>query len=317
MNNRNIAIDIVKAIGILMMIIGHCGQIPYMPYRHFIFTFHMPLFFIISGFFYKKKDIAMSLKSDAKHLLLPYLLSCGMIVVFFLILSFYTHDYDKLFFYLKATIVGSGTKDHSALYLSNLPDIGAIWFFPALFVCKNLYNIMSSFDVKKRLLYSSFIFVTATLIGRYLLFIPFSILSGMSAIIFYAIGDFYKTVQPKLNVWHYIVGFCCWIVSFFYSYVNLVQPRMDLYFVDVISATAATLCVYQFAKKIMQFGMSSFLSWIGCNSMYILCFHNFDFKIGLSHKLAYNGYYGILLSLAIPLLLTLIYTKIIKKNMNF
>lgn len=83
MNNRNIAIDIVKAIGILMMIIGHCGQIPYMPYRHFIFTFHMPLFFIISGFFYKKKDIAMSLKSDAKHLLLPYLLSCGMIVVFF------------------------------------------------------------------------------------------------------------------------------------------------------------------------------------------------------------------------------------------
>lgn len=63
--------------------------------------------------------------------------------------------------------------------------------------------------------------------------------------------------------------------------------------------------------------MSSFLSWIGCNSMYILCFHNFDFKIGLSHKLAYNGYYGILLSLAIPLLLTLIYTKIIKKNMNF
>lgn len=49
---RDDAIDIAKAIGILLMILGHCHGIPWI-LRNFIFSFHMPLFFIFSGFFYK------------------------------------------------------------------------------------------------------------------------------------------------------------------------------------------------------------------------------------------------------------------------
>ena len=56
MNNRDTAFDITKAIGILLMILVHCSGLPHL-LRNFIFSFHMPLFFIVSGYFYKPKAI--------------------------------------------------------------------------------------------------------------------------------------------------------------------------------------------------------------------------------------------------------------------
>lgn len=37
---RNISIDIIKGIGIILMVGGHCG----MPFTHFIYLFHMAIF---------------------------------------------------------------------------------------------------------------------------------------------------------------------------------------------------------------------------------------------------------------------------------
>ena len=48
-NNRILWIDISKAIAIIAMIIGH--TFPYgSAIRNLIFSFHMPLFFILTGF---------------------------------------------------------------------------------------------------------------------------------------------------------------------------------------------------------------------------------------------------------------------------
>lgn len=46
MKNRNISIDIIKGIGIILMVGGHCG----MPFTHFIYLFHMAIFFMASGY---------------------------------------------------------------------------------------------------------------------------------------------------------------------------------------------------------------------------------------------------------------------------
>ena len=48
MKERDIVFDIMKGIGILAVMIGHYNDIPYMPIRHFCFSFHMPLYFIIA-----------------------------------------------------------------------------------------------------------------------------------------------------------------------------------------------------------------------------------------------------------------------------
>ena len=48
MKERNITLDIMKGIGIILMVIGHSGCPPFL--KNFIYTFHMPLFFMISGY---------------------------------------------------------------------------------------------------------------------------------------------------------------------------------------------------------------------------------------------------------------------------
>lgn len=49
---RNSIIDIIKGIGIILMVVGHSG----FPFTKFIYLFHMSVFFIASGFCYKTEN---------------------------------------------------------------------------------------------------------------------------------------------------------------------------------------------------------------------------------------------------------------------
>ena len=49
-------IDLAKGIGIILMIIGHMPSIP-SAVHNWIFSFHMPLFFFLSGYMFKKKKV--------------------------------------------------------------------------------------------------------------------------------------------------------------------------------------------------------------------------------------------------------------------
>lgn len=65
-------IDIFRAFGIILMVMGHVmfGR----SFDYFIHAFHMPMFFFVSGFLYKNNDIPflMFLWKKAKSLLIPY-----------------------------------------------------------------------------------------------------------------------------------------------------------------------------------------------------------------------------------------------------
>lgn len=73
--NRDRSIDIVKGIGIILMVVGHSGCPKWL--HDFIYAFHMPLFFICSGYFYKPITTTEGLftfwKKRFKGLYLPYI----------------------------------------------------------------------------------------------------------------------------------------------------------------------------------------------------------------------------------------------------
>ena len=278
--SRDAALDIAKGIGIVLVIVGHCSGIPYWPVRHLIFSFHMPLFFLIGGYLYREKGVWESLKKDFFRLGLPYLATCLIILLYFLVTSLWTGNYGIVRHYLSATCWGSGTL-HKCRYLADVPSIGAIWFLPALLICKNVYNVL---PVRNRLVVSSIIFVLATIIGRYLIYLPFSALSALSAIVFYAIGDRLKTVR-KIPAWGWGIGLVCWFLSLKYSRIFIVQPQLDLYFVDVIGATTAALLVYLIAMRISRMGgISAFFQWLGAESLLILCLHLIDMNCGITNR---------------------------------
>ncbi len=69
----NYKMNYLKAIGILLVVLGHlnCEVWHWFP----IYSFHMPLFFFVAGYFYKEtyeQTVALFIKKKIRSLLLPY-----------------------------------------------------------------------------------------------------------------------------------------------------------------------------------------------------------------------------------------------------
>ena len=59
MNKKVLNVDIVKGFAIILVMIGHSGMFLFIKDKallnSIIYSFHMPLFFIVAGFFMKEK----------------------------------------------------------------------------------------------------------------------------------------------------------------------------------------------------------------------------------------------------------------------
>ena len=67
-------IDVAKGIGILMVLLGHLIPDDNNPLKSVIYSFHMPLFFIVSGMTLRVSKFSLLLKKRFYSILLPYLL---------------------------------------------------------------------------------------------------------------------------------------------------------------------------------------------------------------------------------------------------
>lgn len=309
---RNPVFDIMKGFGILLVIAGHLWGIN--KYLHsFIFSFHMPLFFILGGYFFKPKDFSTSLSKDFKRLIQPYLFTCALIILYQLALFIYNKDYYPLFRSLIASLWGNGSNNHSSLYFANIPSIGAIWFLLALFWCKNIYNIIPK---NKYLLWMVLaLSIIATLTDRYLVNLPLTILPGLSAIVFFAAGNIAK--QKRLSSYWFLLGIPIWIYCIVFSGMSIVRCYYKYYPLDIIGGITGTYTIYLISKISYSY-LSSFskcLAWLGKNSLAILCYHLIVMTIpfiGFFNKYIGIKNYGvhIMLFFVLPILFTIISLRI-------
>ena len=133
---RDITFDTIKSIGIIAMIIGHLS-IPD-ECRKFIFIWHMPLFFIISGYFYKPSKTLDLLKKLSRSLLKPYVITSAVLILVACIKSAVFCNY-----YVLKKIIGVITASGSSanpFFFSAHCQVGAIWFLFALLSYRLLFN---------------------------------------------------------------------------------------------------------------------------------------------------------------------------------
>lgn len=69
---RDQTIDIAKGVGISLVVLGHCLPYDGMAY-HYIYLFHMPLFFLLAGMFARPCTVGECLRRRSWRLLVPYL----------------------------------------------------------------------------------------------------------------------------------------------------------------------------------------------------------------------------------------------------
>ena len=138
-NERNEIIDIMKGVGIFLMVWGHVDGPLKTPY---VYLFHMALFFIVSGYVYKYKaneSLIVFAKKKALRLYVPHLVS-GMILVTLTNVFVRIHLLDVSF-----ELVGwtSYLKKYLSVILFGGGDslLGANWFLRSMFFGYLLYNI--------------------------------------------------------------------------------------------------------------------------------------------------------------------------------
>ena len=298
----------MKGIGIISVVLGHCWLLP-ATVIHFIYSFHMPLFFIIAGYFYKEREVVASLKKDAKRLLLPYIVFATLFVLKFSASSIVKNgDYTGI---LKTLFIAfyASAGNHTSYYLSWVPDIGVIWFLPAMYVCKNVFCIMNKQPNGGVL--TTFVAITATLIDVYLVNLPLGILVGCSAMIFYQIGYYFKV--HKISALMFTVGLSCWFISLKFSSIGVGCCSYQLYPIDVIGASAATATVYLISRQMNYLPtlLVGGVKWLGKYSMIVLCMHYVEQIIDINSRLHTQSWYSYL---AFEFMLIIPFTYCCTKN---
>lgn len=146
-SNREPWIDFAKGITLLLVIIGHTvsGVL-----SGAIYSFHMPLFFILSGITAKLSSSAQQFSDKTqrsfRHLMFPFFLIYTIQTVVYLLRHFSNIQQDASFLpaYLKerilAGIFSSGVT--ISVFGTEVLYVGVIWFFPALFIGKTLFDYM-------------------------------------------------------------------------------------------------------------------------------------------------------------------------------
>lgn len=310
MTQRNISFDIMKGIGMLAVIIGHINDIPYMPWRHLCFSFHMPLFFLLGGYFYKiNPDIKSDISKSFKRLIIPYLAAASIMVVYSIFISISKCDLWEVPKEIAAAAFGSGGYHHSFL-LAKVRPIGAIWFLLALFWCRTFFNII---NVRHNhpFLTAGIVAIIATLIDYYIINLPFAILPGLSAMMFYALGYYFKIKETP--IWIKFALIISYPFSFFFCKIYMVQCAYQLYPLAIAGACGGTLLVYLLSDLIRKktLYISKSLSWIGRLSLVILCWHMLETlcHVYIHVGLPKNLWLQIPIRILFPIILTYYSTK--------
>lgn len=185
-------IDILRAIGIILMVAGHVFTF-FGKFDRYIHTFHMPLFFVISGYLFKSKPeikLFTLIGQRAKRLLLPYV-------------TFAIVNYVAWFFLERGTEEWYAPLVRLVTYnTSGLPICGALWFLTALFWAEAFYFVFDRV-IKKPPVRSAVVLVAAVIacaIQNSTEFrLPLTIDTGFICMGFYEIGRLCKTFGGRIS----------------------------------------------------------------------------------------------------------------------
>lgn len=276
---RDISIDIAKGITILCVIIAH-NQLA----GPQISSFHMPLFFILSGYFLSDKlNMKEFAVKRAKQLLIPYAFGILFTIICSVFQDVIWHESENIIPHVKmwflSGLYGKGTKGD--ILFEGIHKIGAYWFLLALF--------FASIIVRK--FYSSnYLLLIVGLIAyigwatRQVLFLPFSIQNGMVAAFFVGIGVYskkLKLLEKKCDTTILFGLIALWVFALFNGlHLSMVNVNFPNGFLDIIVSLAACYLIIRFSKTIsVNKRIAKMFSFLGQNSLIILFFHALEINV--------------------------------------
>lgn len=259
-------IDAAKGLGIILIVLGH-SQLPQI-IIDWIFSFHVPLFFIISGFFMRKKSIIDEVKSGGKSLLLPFFIVCLLYGL-------------KDIYYLPEIHYNSiSVFINRLLQLSGYGIIG-MWFLPALFLCRIYYQLLATLNryiqlCGALLLFSFAIFINVT----YNEFIISYVVNSLASLIFLLVGkSFWDSgiLNYRISINGKVLSVLVLLLGFIFP-IDMFTCTFPLYVFSIVTSALLSYLIIKMLRGMDSYNgyrgvLFSALEFYGKDSLLILCFH--------------------------------------------
>jgi len=287
---RNTQIDIFKGICIILMVMGHAWA----PFTTYIYLFHIPAFFVASGYTYRsgKDDYFKWIGKKAIGLLVPFL------IVNFIFIGIY-ELLELLGLY---SIIEAGEKFQALEAMGDLLGTGlvlgfggAMWFVPVLFLCSVMYRTvdeLGSRTTRKSIpILSLIIFLCGWFYVKEGVSRPWYIDLAMLAVGFFAFGRWLAEKQVlEQGINHKILLPFAMAVTWFFGIdyyfdmgISMNWPvrhfDRDLFMLLLSSVLAMYYC-YRLAGWLEGKGaISALLTFLGQRTYVVLAWHFVIFKL--------------------------------------
>lgn len=283
-------IDIARGITLFFVVLGHLIPFGSKSFNH-IFSFHMPLFFILSGMCTNMKkydNFSDYLKSKIKSLIIPYFTFVAIGLIMSLIIPAW-----------KSGLNVDQVINHVFYYTQ--PEslhVGPIWFLIALFFSSLLFYVIEKiaktskpFRIVTYLAFSIIGFnitkyiATPGVIATTFYRLPFKLDVALTAVIFIKIGNVIKNNKIVEKICEKNILSVLTLLAIFYTlnyylgaytngYVNICDCIYNNYFNYYIAAVTGSLFIlivsYKIKKnKVLEFYGKNSLSMFAIHSMYL------------------------------------------------
>lgn len=311
-NQRILWIDIAKAIAIILVVCGHCDNFISFSIQKFAGLFFMPLFIFISGYFFKNRIIENF--NDLKNFLIKRVWPIYKYYLTYEILFYIlTNIFFKIGFYSSSVMYGnkivhpitsfsefSLTVCKIIFLMGREPFCGAFWFLIALIFVATGYSIIVYISNKlnnKNLIHLAVLLCFCLgCIMRYDIVYNIPRFSpALTLILFYHLGNLTHNFKDKFQFdkkYLAIGSLIGLLVLYQFGWVSMNKNI----FPNPISLILSSLCGIYFVLHISKIiynkstVLTNVLAYIGRNTLPIIAFHLFSFKVVMLFQL----YFGVI-----------------------
>ncbi|MFE4709442.1 acyltransferase family protein [Paenibacillus sp. NPDC056722] len=274
MENKRIEwIDISKGILIILVMLGHTQASPHLV--GYIFSFHMPFFFFISGYLFnveKYQSFTNVVVSKSKSILIPYIFfSVLSVIIYSVIFDYHFNNwYSLVSMFLES-------KRNEIFY--NVP----LWFFTTLFIIELLYFLIRKHINRKWIVLTILIALSGFEAIKYNTTgqpkLPWSFDLGVYYMVFFGIGNLIRNISINNKfIKKSLYGFC-----FIINILFLVSPETFNGVNNIVYSHGSFAYLWSlilgFAGIVTYIGLSKYvksskaLSYLGKNTMIIFPLH--------------------------------------------
>lgn len=267
-------LDIAKGIGILLVVWAHAKG----PFTSYMYQFHMPLFFLISGYLFNSKNTPKQfIIKKIQSLYIPFVVWNILSVV--LRSVFHIREYTGSYFWKKIIRI--------MLTLDKDGDFfGATWFLGALFLVSVCYKLMDYYIpcVKSKSIILALLFGSVAILGFEVTF-PYLMSRTMILSFFFAAGRAIKDWKEQLSVYDtralFSFSVLIFIVIGYYNSINMGANKYSYPILFVIGAFFASYATVYISKIVERrtVRIKNILSFLGEKSIHIVIWQFVAFRI--------------------------------------